>query len=100
VSRIRPSQRLAKLTKAPAHCLDIIRQQLMCTVDVGVLGQVWFQPVSADEPEAYVDFNTEHVCRNFEAVRQWAEEHQIPAMVPPDFLEPPKEGDRIYRTIP
>jgi hypothetical protein len=72
----------------------------MCSVDVGVLGQVWFQPGSAEEPEAYVDFNTEHVCRNFEAVRAWAEQHQIPATVPSDFLEPPKEGDRIYHKIP
>lgn len=83
-----------------AHCLDIIRQQLMCTVDIGVLGQVWFQPASAEYPEAYVDFNTEHVCRNFDAVRQWAEEHQVPERTQQDFLEPPKKGDRIYSKIP
>lgn len=23
-----------------AHCLNILRQQLMCTVDIGVLGQI------------------------------------------------------------
>lgn len=27
---------------AKAHCLDILRQQLMCTVDVGMLGQIWY----------------------------------------------------------
>jgi hypothetical protein len=84
----------------PAHCLDIIRQQLMCTVDIGVLGQVWFQPASAEYPEAYVDFNTKHVCRDFDAVRRWAEERQIPEQIPEDFLEPPREGDRIYNKIP
>lgn len=89
------------LTLLPsAHCLDIIRQQLMCNVDIGVLGQVWFQPSMAEYPEAYVDFNTKHVCRDFDAVRKWALEHQIPEGTPDDFLEPPKEGDRIYRTIP
>ena len=72
----------------------------MCTVDIGVLGQVWFQPNATKAPEAFVDFNTVHVCRNFEDVRRWAEEHQMPAEVPEDFLEPPREGDRIYRTIP
>lgn len=51
-------------------------------------------------PEPYVDFNTLHVCRNFNAVRQWAHDHQIQAEVPKDFLEPPKKGDRIYRIIP
>lgn len=72
----------------------------MCSVDIGVMGQVWFQPASADGPEAYVDFNTEHVCRNFEAVRDWAEKHQVPERVADDFLQPPEVGDKIYRTIP
>jgi len=79
------------------HCLDIIRQQLMCTVDVGVLGQVWLYP---DEPEAYVDFNTRHTCRNFEAIRQWAEANQLPEDIPEDFLQPPEVGDRICAEIP
>ncbi|TQB68536.1 hypothetical protein MPDQ_003259 [Monascus purpureus] len=79
------------------HCLDILRQQLMCTIDTGVLGQVWLYP---DSPQAFVDFNTEHKCKNFEAIRRYAEENQLPAKVPSDFLEPPKEGDRIYAEIP
>ncbi|KAF2114793.1 hypothetical protein BDV96DRAFT_660120 [Lophiotrema nucula] len=81
------------------HCLDILRQQLMCTVDVGVLGQVWYQPPSKP-PQAFVDFNTVHKCRNFDAIRDWAEKHQLPDEPPPDFLEQPKEGDRIYHTVP
>jgi hypothetical protein len=39
----------------------------MCTVDIGVMGQVWIHP---NAPEAYVDFNTKHQCRDFEVVRQ------------------------------
>ncbi|OAL52345.1 hypothetical protein IQ07DRAFT_620013 [Pyrenochaeta sp. DS3sAY3a] len=83
------------------HCLDILRQQLMCTVDVGVLGQVWYQP--PDKPvQAFVDFNTMHKCRNFDAIRDWAEKHQLPNAedTPADFLEPPKEGDRVWHTVP
>ena len=80
-----------------AHCLDIIRQQLMCTVDVGVLGQVWVHP---DHPEPFVDFNTEHKYRNFEEIREWAERNQLPEAVPNDFLQPPKIGDRVYEEIP
>ncbi len=80
-----------------SHCLDIIRQQLMCTVDVGVLGQVWIHP---EAPEAYVDFNTQHKCRNFDSIRRWAEERQMPAEVPEDWLEPPEQGDRVYEEIP
>lgn len=80
-----------------AHCLDIIRQQLMCTVDVGMLGQVWWDP---QKPKSFVDFNTKHVCRNFEEIRKWAEERQLPEKVPNDFLEPPKDGDVIYGSVP
>jgi hypothetical protein len=80
-----------------AHCLDILRQQLMCTVDVGVMGQVWIHP---DTPTPLVDFNTIHKCRNFDAVRRWVEERQV---TPPDYddwLELPKAGDLIYDEIP
>jgi hypothetical protein len=89
------------LTPPSAHCLDILRQQLMCTVDVGVLGQVWYQP-EGKGPEAFVDFNTVHTCRNFDAIRDWAEKHQLPDVkdIPPDFLELPKEGDRIWYNVP
>ncbi|KAL0254457.1 hypothetical protein SLS55_009932 [Diplodia seriata] len=85
--------------KHVSHCLDIVRQQLMCTVDTGVLGQVWFKP--SDAPlEAFVDFNTRHKCRDFDAVRDWAATRQIPAAVPRDFLQPPAPGDTVYTSIP
>ncbi|KAL4948031.1 hypothetical protein BDW69DRAFT_203833 [Aspergillus filifer] len=80
-----------------SHCLDILRQQLMCTIDVGVLGQVWIHP---DHPSPFVDFNTEHRCRNFEDIREWAERNQLPEHPPMDFLKPPGEGDRIYEVVP
>ncbi|KKY27546.1 putative tat pathway signal sequence [Phaeomoniella chlamydospora] len=92
--------------KHTSHCLDILRQQLMCTVDIGVLGQVWWQDSASAEdglpprPNAFTDFNTVHKCRNYDAVRQWAEERQLPIEVPPDFLEMPKEGDRIHEGVP
>ncbi|KAH8683158.1 hypothetical protein BGZ60DRAFT_367591 [Tricladium varicosporioides] len=79
------------------HCLDIIRQQLMCMPDTGVLGQVWWDPKA---PKAFVDFNTEHKCKNYDAIRQWAEKRQIPEEVPQDFLQRPIEGGRIYEAIP
>lgn len=69
----------------------------MCTVDIGVLGQIWIDP---EQPEAFVDFNTEHKCRDYEAIRSWAEANQLPADVPSDFLQPPEPGDRIYAVIP
>ncbi|OBT95655.1 hypothetical protein VE01_05884 [Pseudogymnoascus verrucosus] len=79
------------------HCLDILRQQLMCAVDVGVLGQVW---TFREDPSAFVDFNTEHKCRNYDAVRKWAEKRQLPEEVPPDFLVPLGAEDVVYEEIP
>ena len=69
----------------------------MCTVDVGIFGQVWLFP---ENPEPFVDFNTQHRCRNYEDIQQWAEKNQLPKDVPPDFLEPPKAGDRVYTETP
>jgi hypothetical protein len=69
----------------------------MCTVDTGVLGQVWVHP---EKPMPFVDFNTKHTCKNFDAIRQWAEENQLPEITPKDFIEKPADGGRIYAEIP
>ncbi|KAL6708353.1 hypothetical protein ACN47E_003277 [Coniothyrium glycines] len=85
------------------HCLDILRQVLMCNPDVGVLGQVWWQAEDEPKPMAFVDFNTKHRCRDYEAVRVWAEEHQLPPESEVDmsrFYEMPKPGDMVYSEIP
>jgi len=80
-----------------SHCLDIVRQQLMCQPDTGLLGQVWW---NKEMPTSFVDFNTNHTCKNFDAIRQWAEERQMPETVPIDFLQPPKMSDLVYDAIP
>lgn len=64
----------------------------MCTMDIGVFGAVW---VNATAPHPFVDFNTMHVCRNFEEIRSWAERNQIPSDVPEDYLERPVPGDGV-----
>ncbi|ORY17949.1 hypothetical protein BCR34DRAFT_473967 [Clohesyomyces aquaticus] len=85
------------------HCLDILRQQLMCVVDVGVLGQVWYQVEGEDHPTPFTDFNTKHKCRDYEAVQKWAEEHQLPPESEVDmskFYKMPKLGDWINPEVP
>lgn len=57
-----------------AHCLDTVRQVLMCNVDTGVLGQVWIDP---EHPTAFPDFRTKHVCKNYDDIREWAKRHQV-----------------------
>lgn len=83
-----------------AHCLDILRQQLMCTVDVGVFGQIWYRPSGEKNISAFVDFNTPHKCRNYDDVRRWAEERQLPEDVPRDFLIAPGPEIAIHDGVP
>ncbi|CAG9985172.1 unnamed protein product [Clonostachys byssicola] len=79
------------------HCLDTIRQVLMCNVDTGVLGQVWVDP---EKPNAFPDFNTRHMCKDYDAVRRWAKDLQAPPLeeVPGDFLAPPIYGGVMPNT--
>lgn len=80
-----------------AYCLDVLRQQLMCTVDTGVVGQVWMYP---ENPEPQADLNTRHKCKNFNDIRKWAEDNQLPENPPDDFLQQPGPGDLIYKRMP
>ncbi|EDU46407.1 conserved hypothetical protein [Pyrenophora tritici-repentis Pt-1C-BFP] len=85
------------------HCLDILRQTLMCNPDIGVFGQVWWQAGGESEPTPFVDFNSKHRCRDFEAIREWAEAHQLPPEATVNmsrFYEKPKPGDFISPEIP
>ncbi|KAF2767049.1 hypothetical protein EJ03DRAFT_241786, partial [Teratosphaeria nubilosa] len=61
------------LEKHLTHCVDILRQQLMCTFDTSILGQWWV----ADTHRPFLDFNTEHRCKNFEDLAQWVKDHQL-----------------------
>ena len=56
------------------HCVDVIRQRLMCVPDTGVFGQVWVDNL----PEkVFVDFDTDHKCKNFWEIKDWVTKHQV-----------------------
>jgi hypothetical protein len=97
VSSPNPIKPSPVLKGQPAHCLDILRQQLMCTVDIAVLGKVWW---NKDSPVPFPDFNTKHKCRNYDAIRQWAEDRQAPFVQPPDYLMPPRSMEDVLETMP
>ncbi|KAH7133107.1 hypothetical protein B0J13DRAFT_93554 [Dactylonectria estremocensis] len=80
------------------HCLDTIRQVLMCNVDTAVLGQVW---ANKEEPLAFPDFNTRHMCKNYDAVRAWSERLQeVPNKeLPVDYLALPKP-EHVLPNVP
>lgn len=63
----------AVVRKHMGHCLDLLRVQLQCTADVGLLGMLWVNATGT--PEHFANFTTEHQCRDFEAIRDWAVAH-------------------------
>lgn len=55
------------------HCIEILRMNLMCMADVNVFT---FHPVEGREG-FWPDYETEHVCRNFEHIQQWARDNAV-----------------------
>ena len=74
--------------------MDVLRQQLMCSADIGLVGYNWVKgkayPVS--------DFNMIHRCRDFEAVRAWKIEHEI-SVLSPNALKRHVD-DQIFDHVP
>lgn len=56
------------------HCIEILRMNLMCMADVNVFT---FHPVEGKEGY-WPDYESKHVCRNFEGIQSWARENAVP----------------------
>jgi hypothetical protein len=54
------------------HCIDSIRQSLMCSADVTPLSYVWWSKSDELLPSTAV----QHTCRDFNALVEWAKEHR------------------------
>ncbi|KAI0514737.1 hypothetical protein F5B22DRAFT_610544 [Xylaria bambusicola] len=56
------------------HCINSLRMVLQCTADVSpfLIKSDPKRPLGIDP-----DFNSQHKCRDFEAIRKWAREHQL-----------------------
>jgi hypothetical protein len=59
------------------HCIEMIRQNLMCRGDVTMLTYDWVKGVEGPLP----NFNTPHRCRNLEKILDWVDEHHPIARV-------------------
>ncbi|KAK0738048.1 hypothetical protein B0T18DRAFT_335326 [Schizothecium vesticola] len=81
------------------HCIDAIRQVLMCNVDTRLMGQVWYDK---KHPRAFPDFNTKHTCKNYNVVRAWARERQLPTAdkLPDDYTRRPDNMDDVLTYMP
>jgi Mycotoxin biosynthesis protein UstYa len=54
------------------HCIDIIKQVLMCSADAEVFGQWWVKDIGP-----FVDFGHRHKCKNFTDIVWWAHSRQV-----------------------
>jgi len=77
------------------HCIEMLRQSLMCHADVGVMAHRWVEHY----PNPYPDFNVIHKCRNFEEVLQWTYDQQIPHY-PDGYVLKPQDGEKIWDSPP
>ncbi|KAJ5885559.1 hypothetical protein N7495_010069 [Penicillium taxi] len=82
------------LRKHVDHCIDILRQNLMCTGDVGIVTHNW-----VEEYGIYPDFSTQHKCRKFEKIVSWAEEHAAPSL-PYNGGDPTPSAESVFLPTP
>lgn len=54
------------------HCVEMLRQQIMCTGDVGLLVFHWVE----GHVNPWPDYNTWHQCRDYEKILAWRDEHE------------------------
>jgi len=56
-----------------SHCLDALRQSLMCSSDITPLPWIWDQTAREAKEVAEV----QHTCRNFEKIQRWALDNRV-----------------------
>ena len=101
ISVSRPYLHMVSLiTNYPAHCLDILRQQLQCQPNIGIFGSNWIRNGTHTRP--FVDFNTAHTCRNWADIQEWARVRQIPEgdQALPDYIAIPTLEVNIHEGVP
>lgn len=56
-----------------SHCVDSIRQSLMCSSDISTIVWQWSESLQ----KVIVKGNVAHTCRNFDRIRDWAKERTL-----------------------
>ncbi|SMQ52375.1 unnamed protein product [Zymoseptoria tritici ST99CH_1A5] len=74
------------------HCLNIVRERMMCTADRGLVPWVHL----SDKKHIIPDFNRPHQCRNWDVLSQWATAHQFTATEVSELVFTPRPGVMTY----
>ncbi|KAL1627580.1 hypothetical protein SLS56_006301 [Neofusicoccum ribis] len=56
------------------HCIEALRMKIMCEADVGV---ILYREQPGSDGKMEPDYETQHVCRNWDTVREWAVENKV-----------------------
>ena len=67
------------------HCIDSLRQAIMCHSDTSTLHFEWTQ----HRHENLVVAKTTHTCRNFDKIREWTMDKNIMGWDPKTFVSDP-----------
>ena len=75
------------------HCIDSLRQYIMCNVDISMITYGWDPKERHGTPVP--DFNMQHQCVNYDRFSQWAKKHRFSIIGP--ILQHPKFG--MFRMV-
>ncbi|KAF9530399.1 hypothetical protein CPB83DRAFT_810742 [Crepidotus variabilis] len=66
-----------------SHCMDSLRQALMCSSDITPIPWSWNYETKEAKPVADI----QHSCRNFNKVKEWARENHVKSFNPKVYVE-------------
>lgn len=55
------------------HCIDMLRQKLMCDADPGIITFRWVEGKTGPYP----DFNTKHKCQDYQSLLDWNQARRV-----------------------
>ena len=80
--------------KHQAHCVNLLRQLMMCHAGTGVIPQFWV----VDSKRSQMDFSTTHKCNNFDDILATAKASQVEEGR--KLVVKLREGDIMMPTLP
>lgn len=55
------------------HCLDVLRQIIICHGDISIVTFDWVE----GQCDPYPNFHVNRECRNWDSIFQWAKDHHV-----------------------
>ena len=71
----------------PDHCLDTLRESIMCHADISLLTMRW----GKTQPIPLANFSAPHECINWQSLDEWSQGRSVDVMRP-GFLAHPTLG--------